>query len=325
MSLQIVIPVYNTAKYIDKCIASLLVNQEMYKKEDISILLVDDGSTDDSPEKIKTYVEQYEFIYSLTQENQGLSVARNNAIKQMKADYFMFLDSDDWVDFDRLMRLYYIAVSDNLDVLAYQLEYYNEENIKTGEKIKQKVPLDKVLTGRDVLLSGYQPSSACLFLYRTAFIKSSNLFFYPGITQQDVEFTVRLFLKAERVLFSDEIVYKYFRRSESVTTTKSKEKLEKYLKDSIIVAKQMRHNLETISDEQLKIIIEKNYNNVVWNLLWRFYKNKGEVEKSFKLLCLDLLGQEQLYPIKGALKTNFQKLSSLIMNRRWGFERIICK
>lgn len=323
MSLQIVVPVFNTEMYLDKCFASLLQGHHLFEEYKISVLFIDDGSTDDSLGKIKYYKKKYNFVDYISQSNQGSSVARNNAIRQMKADYFVFLDSDDCIDILKLIKLYHNAVSDRLDVLAYQLEYYNEKGLKTGEKIAQTVPLDKIMNGKDVLLSGYQPSSACLFLYRTEFIKSYNLLFFQGITQQDVEFTVRLFLRAERVLFSDEIVYKYFRRSGSITIPKLKEKLEKYLKDSIIVAQQIRYNLETVTDEQLRTIIEENYNNVVWNLLWRFWFKKDEVDKTFKLLCLNLLEEEQLYPIKGKLKTNFQKLSLLIINWSWVFKRIV--
>ena len=88
MKYSIIIPVYNTSKYLNKCIKSA-INQDY---ENIEIIIVNDGSTDDSLDIIKKYTKKYKNITLIDQKNKGLSVARNEGIKKATGDYFLLLD-----------------------------------------------------------------------------------------------------------------------------------------------------------------------------------------------------------------------------------------
>ena len=92
--LTVVIPVYNVEKYLKRCVESVLV-QEWHNYD---ILLVDDGSTDSSPQICDDYVKAYDFISVIHKENGGLSEARNTGISHAKGDYVYFTDSDDWLE-----------------------------------------------------------------------------------------------------------------------------------------------------------------------------------------------------------------------------------
>lgn len=318
MSLHIIIPVYNTETYIDRCFNSLIVEDSKYiKKYDISVLFVNDGSTDNSQMIINELQSKYNFVESITQENGGLSVARNTGIKHIQSKHYALLDSDDWLDMPKFCEVYKRMLEEKLDVIAFGLSYYNDNNEFTGHRANQNVEYNKICTGIDFLEQGYQPSSACLFIYDRDFIVKNKLWYFLGITQEDVEHTFRMMLAVKSAMFLETKVYKYFRRSDSDTMTRSKKRLEKYLSDSIIVAQQIAKNKETAqvkNSKKLLLLTEKTYNSVVWNLLWRFLSKPEELDTAFKLNCIKDLKEKKIYPIKGALKTKFQRQTRIIMN-----------
>jgi glycosyltransferase involved in cell wall biosynthesis len=319
MSLNIIIPVYNTSLYLEKCFNSLIIDDLKYINEiNAQVLFVNDGSTDNSLQIINKIKEKYSFVKVIDQKNSGLSTVRNNAIKKTDSDFFLFLDSDDRLNIKEIVHLYKKAQSDKLDLIYYGLEYFDENNVKTGVMAPQPVPFNKELSGKTILLSNYYPSSACLCLYNTEFIKKNELFFFPKISQQDVEYSIRLLIKAKKVYFTKSIAYEYFRRTDSITMSKDEKKVKKYLRDMIIVATQMSKNVNNNSlDAEMIKCVEENYNSVVWGLIWRFITKREEVDYEFKVECLNALKKENLYPIKGALRSTFQKTLSLMYNMEW--------
>lgn len=313
--LTIIIPAYNQANFLEKCIKSLTnsvdnkINDCIYE-----IIVVNDGSTDDTiliAEKLKL---EFSCIRIISQENQGLSGARNSGILHCQSEYIMLLDADDWLEISELERLLKITKENDLDLSSFSLKFYDENYNFTGNRPYHPMVYEKIDTGFSFLENGFQPSSACLFIYKTKFIKDNHLTFYPRISQQDVEFTLRLMLLAQKVYFSKAYIYCYYRHTGTITLPTTKEKLKKYLSDSIIVADQMSKNKENNLSKATQELIEKNYNSVIWNLIWRFITKPKEVDYGFKKQCLHQLKQKNLYPIKGDLKTNFQKLTTLFFN-----------
>jgi len=310
MTLSVIIPVYNTKEYLYRCIEPMVRNIV----KDIEVIFVNDGSTDGSLEILKNFEEKYDFVNVINQENQGLSVARNVGIRQAKGDYFILLDSDDWLEWENILKIHQIAVRKDLELVGFKLQFVNQNGEIIGVSDKHPLVYEKKITGKEAVVQGYHPSSACLFLYKTSFIIDNNLEFYKGIMQEDVEFTLRILLNANSVLFTDKIGYNYFRRSDSMTTTLSEERIEKYLLDSILVANEIKKYILQQNSEDVKHAIEKNYNSIIWNLLWRFIVHPQEISYKFKLKCIKKLKKCDLYPIKGSLKTSFQNKSRYFFN-----------
>lgn len=119
-----IVPVYNTEKYLKKCLDSL-VNQTF---DNFEIIIVNDGSIDKSSEIIKKYKEKYSNIKSIEQKNQGLSMARNNGVKKASGDYLIFVDSDDYIETNLLEEVDKV-IGDN-DILRFQIALIDENSDK---------------------------------------------------------------------------------------------------------------------------------------------------------------------------------------------------
>lgn len=315
VDLSIIIPIFNVEKYVTKCFNSITLNNNF----SLEVIFVDDGSTDSSLNIINQIAFKNEFVTVVSQLNLGLSGARNTGIKNAKGTFILFLDSDDWLNFDVIKNLLPLALTDNLDLLSFGLESFDDNGLSLGKRPKQLVEYNKIISGQQALVQGYQPSSSCLFLYKKSFLDVFNLRFHPRIAQQDVEFTTRIMLCAKKVYFSEHIGYNYYRHVGTISLPITTAQMQYYLTSATTVAFLIKKNLEAFNnlDNQVINAIEKNYNSVVWNLLWRFVMKPNEVNFIFKKQCIEDLEDKSLYPIKGRLKTNFQRVSRVFFNQYW--------
>ena len=117
--IDVIIPVYNVESYVSECIDSIL-NQTF---NNYRIILVDDGSTDNSGEICDKYSEQFEKITVIHQENQGLSGARNTGLNNSLSEYIMFIDSDDWIEYKTLEILYNAIIEEHSDIVCCKTIY----------------------------------------------------------------------------------------------------------------------------------------------------------------------------------------------------------
>lgn len=118
----ILIPVYNTSAYLKQCLDSIV--HQTYK--DLQVVVVDDGSTDDSWEICRQYAAQYSYVEVYHQENAGVAAARNNLLSHVKGEYLLFVDSDDWVEPDTVEYLYTVAHDHGAEVVACGMVKNNE-------------------------------------------------------------------------------------------------------------------------------------------------------------------------------------------------------
>ena len=131
--ISVIIPVYNVEKYLSKCLDSV-VNQTL---KDIEIIVVNDGSPDNSQKIIDDYTKKYKNIKSFVKKNGGLSDARNFGIKKASGKYIAFLDSDDYVTEDMYEKMYKKAISHNFDIVVCDLNYvYDDRIVKAYSNIK---------------------------------------------------------------------------------------------------------------------------------------------------------------------------------------------
>ena len=302
LMLSIIIPMYNAEKYIEECLDSIL-NSNLPKNL-YELVIVNDGSKDKSPEIAQNYAAKYSNVTYLTQENQGQSTARNYGIKTCIGEYVWCVDADDKLISEQLPKIIdALNEYENLDILAVQLQNVTEEGQYLDVECSQPtLEHNKVLSGVEAILSGYNPSSICALITKKQLFIDNNIFFVKGITHQDVELTYRLMPCAMKVVFSDIIPYLYIYHPNSTSKSMVPEKKIKYIKDDIYIINSFRRLALSFKDinPQLYSVIFNRSQNVLFGLVYSLYKNKKEGRKlGINSVIIDELKKKQLYPMKG--------------------------
>lgn len=229
--LSIIVPVYDVEKYLRKCLNSLL--DQKNSKEDYEVIIINDGSPDDSQIIIDEYVSSNSNFSCFIKENGGLSSARNLGIENAKGEYIFFLDSDDYVEKDSLKYLLDNLYNNEVDCLAFEYQEVNE----SGSILKKKVYYDNTNTiSSGEFLNKYTlvPNST-RYLFKRKIINDNNLRFTQGIFHEDEEFTAIFISYCSTIRYTDIMVYNYFQREGSIMNSNSVENNKKKINDSIIV------------------------------------------------------------------------------------------
>lgn len=245
MKLSIIVPVYNVADYLPKCLDSLLAQDLL--QNDYEIIVVNDGSTDNSGDIAQQYADKYANITLINQSNQGLSGARNTGIKHANGEYIQFVDSDDYLEENVLGGLMKQVEDDDLDVLRFNYENVNEngEIINPNKDPKHFVDFsNEVVDGLTFLNNKLGPACyAVQFIITKELFIDNNIIFKSGIYFEDVEWTPRMLLKASRVASTSAVAYYYLVREGSITKAVNKDKQRKVLEDKILLIQSMKEQL----------------------------------------------------------------------------------
>ncbi len=204
MKVSVIVPIYNVEKYLEKCLDSL-VNQTL---KEIELILVNDGSSDNSDKIIKKYVDKYKNIKYFEKENGGQSSARNYGLKHAKGEYIGFVDSDDYVSLDMYEKMYEKAISDDFDMVACDLNYiYPDKNMVVSCGIKEDTKdINKIY------INNYP--SVCNKIFKKELF--DNLLFKEGVWFEDVEFIYRILSRVKNAGVVHEPFIQYVQREGSV-------------------------------------------------------------------------------------------------------------
>ena len=205
---SVIIPVYDTAEYLEECIESVLAQTQ----KEIEIFLVDDGSTDGSLEIIDRYVQRYPFIYKITQQHEYQGTARNRGLKQARGRYVYFMDSDDAILPELFDTCYELCERMSLDYAifdAYGFRYdENDVELKVPDDIFDRRILgieDRVYSGPEFWNDFYN-SHGILYLcwlhyIRRDFLLKNELFYEERTYFEDNDWTLRMYLNAQRLYY----------------------------------------------------------------------------------------------------------------------------
>lgn len=213
MKVSVIVPVYNVENYLEKCLDSL-VKQTL---KDIEIIVVNDGSPDDSQKIIDKYVEKYDNVVGYKKKNGGLSDARNYGLKYANGDYISFVDSDDYIDSTMLEKMYLKAKKEKLDIVVCDnIEVYDDKFILKKSNFNYS---------KDVI-KNYIISTpmACCRLYRKSIFDVVK--FETGIYYEDLNLNPSLVKNTNKIGFLNEGLYYYVQRNNSIMNqTKFNDKL----------------------------------------------------------------------------------------------------
>lgn len=282
LRLSIIVPVYNVSKYLVKCLDSLL-SQDL-ESDEYEIIVVNDGSTDDSGVIAQQYADKYLNIILIEQENQGLSGARNTGIKLAKGKYIQFVDSDDFLEPNVLKTLVDKMSTDNLDILRFNYQNVNEQ-YEVYEPYKEHKPFvdyrDEVCDGLTFLTEklGYA-CYAVQFMIKSELLKRDENLFKVGIYFEDTEWTPRILTQANRATSTDLMVYNYLLRQGSITNSVSIEKKRKVLEDKFLLIEALKGQMADKSDRRwYEGMISATVVSILGYIVDNFYNEREEYLK----------------------------------------------
>ena len=221
---SVIIPVYNVEKYLRKCMDSIIVQ----KQNSIEIICVDDASTDSSYNILCEYqkkdnrIQIYQFL-----SNRGLACARNYGCQHAKGKYILFLDSDDRLSEDAIEYLLNIVNKKNYDIVFFGYKSLFE-NIDIQRHLSKKYP-DRILGfegewyGKELFCELFRNGGLALTawsqMYKKIFLQENKIEFIDGILHEDIPYTTKAFLSAEKVYYTDKICYFWLHRADSITSS----------------------------------------------------------------------------------------------------------
>ncbi|MDR2007401.1 MAG: glycosyltransferase [Alphaproteobacteria bacterium] len=220
--ISIIIPVYNVEIYLEKCLNSV-INQTL---TDIEIICINDGSTDNSLDILKKYEKLDRRIILINQENQGVSVARNNGLKIATAPYIMFIDPDDWLEIDAATVMYNAITTNECDLVQAKTHVHYEElyHLKDNDEsyFNSKPAGIYIFSSKDIL---QYPVPVWAKLWKKEIIDKHSINFPDGLYHQDHPFFWKYFIVSQKILVIENKTYNYLRRANSTISKAHKKNI----------------------------------------------------------------------------------------------------
>jgi len=238
---SIVVPVYNVEQYLENCLESI-VNQTY---DNYEVIIVNDGSTDNSQSIIDKYVSKDKRFKSYIKKNGGLSDARNYGVTKVKGDYLLFVDSDDSINRDLLLELNKVLDNGDVDLIKFGVNLIKSDN----EMEKVVCETKNNISGEEafrVMQNNSLFVTAWSYVYKYSFWKKNNFKYEIGRVHEDYGLTPYVVLKANRVSIIDYLGYNYYVRSNSIMNNNQRDKLLKKNEDSLYL---FDLNMKVISDD----------------------------------------------------------------------------
>lgn len=301
MKLTIVLTVYNKEQYLHRAFEHLL-NQEGVNHDDYEVIAVNDGSTDASAIIIDEYKNHDSRVRILTQDNQGLSMARNNGVDVAKGDYVWFVDADDTIAQDAVSLIFKAAKS-YADVLPIYARTCGINYIRNEISAEAK-------TGKDVLFGRKWQHCGVFYVFKRSFLMDNDLRFLPGIYHEDSEFTPRMLYAAKTIQVIPHVLYTVYRDPDGITQVPRAKRAFDYL----IVAERLSQFVIDNKETGTKIgkVINENIATDLNNAFAIICSNSKEAQKQLNTLFYDKRKQ-LLRPLRNAIQTKY-KLEAVLFS-----------
>ena len=291
---SIIIPIYNSEKFLDNCLKS--IQNQTFKN--FEVIMINDGSTDNSLAIINQYAEKDNRFYVISQKNEGVCVARNQGIKLSTGKYILFVDSDDSLEEHALEYLVQIIEKEKVDLVRTNFYYINNDTIKPNDEslsYKGKITLTQEMK-KNLIFEILDAKLNCflwaLFI-KKSLITQNHIYFGKDLyVHQDIDYYISLLNHASSIYFSDIITYCYF-------LNQNGSKHLKYYERNIHSILALYLVLKPKIDENLLPKLKA----LLFNLITSRFKKMYEYDKTtFKNVCYDLLNNETFLEILENMK-----------------------
>lgn len=307
--ISIIIPVFNVEKYLNEMIMSL------YKQtfRDIEIIIINDGSTDNSKNIIDQYLMQHTNIKYIEQKNSGVSVARNNAINSIEKEYTLFLDSDDYLDKNMLQLMYNKAKSTDADVTICGFKKVYESSF---EDYTFDVDEDLIYSANEVInmmlrleVYGYLWNK----MFKTEKLIKNGIYFEPNRLIQDWAPVFKQISLAEKIVFINKPLYYYRQRVNSNVHKKTLKKVDDYNSAVTNIVNYINDNNIIVDNNNYYFFIAQTQASQIIDCINANIKCDKKVYEKYKILDINILDVifNIKIPIKAKLKLILYKLKVL--------------
>jgi len=317
IKVSIVVPVYNTEKYLDKCLHSL-VNQTL---DLVEIIIVNDGSTDKSQMIIDEYLKKYpDRVKIFIKNNGGLSDARNFGIERASGEYIGFVDSDDYVNTNMFKNLYEAAISKNADIVEcdYKSFYYKKDEIvffepdcKTNKKYQDIIINESKSIIVDISDMAWNK------IYRKNLFIDYTIRFPKGLWHEDYATIPILISKAKKYALIDYVGYYYLQRENSITHSVSTKSLDVISGFNYTINEMKRLESYNIFEEELY----EKYKGLLVKIMFiiiKLKKNDYRIIRSKNVIDSMYLNSYEFYgKINDESSFYVRELSKAIINKNY--------
>ena len=247
MKLSIIIPMYNAENYILRCLDSLL-DQDLEKNK-YEIIIINDGSIDNSFSLVNSYAVKYSNILIINQKNKGVSIARNKGVKQAKGKYIYFVDADDYIASNVLELLLFYIDNNDLDILGFNTIETEKNNLNESVNIADLKNKElKVTSGVDYISQNNYQNPIWWYLINRDFLKASKVIFLEGVFLEGSIFTAQLICKAEKIAHVPLDVYRYVNNPDSTMRSSETKHYGKLIKDFEFIALEFEKLIRKINN-----------------------------------------------------------------------------
>lgn len=307
IQVSIIVPMYNVAHYLDECVNSLL-KQEINKE----IILIDDGSTDETYAIAEKYSQTYDFISLYHQTNSGQSSARNFGLKKAKGEYVFFCDSDDYIDNNSLDFLYKICKQNDLAFIRTGWKTHWTDGVVQNNVPPNSISIiNKCVDAKKFFLesiSSWYNVGPCNGIYCTSWLRNYGCTFPEGIQFEDNTFTLQVCLidtKAKVMLINYPFYHVRIRENSTTTEKVKPKKIYDILKNVELMN-------EFINSSIIDIDLQREAKRAVSSLIFTMTSYYYRVEKNYrkeliKVIPRKYLREAILYP-----QTKFQKMKVFV-------------
>lgn len=242
---SIVVPICNVGDYLEECLDSIV--KQTY--QNLEVVLLDDGSTDESGRIIDEYSKKYKIFKPIHQKHQGVASARENGVAAATGEWISFIDPDDYVKKEFIEDLLNTALKNEADIASCGLEAFAEEKDRVLKKSPEWPNRD--MSGRDMInetMLHKFPAYLPLNIFRASLFKDSKLKFPIGREYEDVAAKIKLLFYAKKISFLDKKLYFYRMRSSGITGKQFSKARYDDLTAAILDIRQFLEKTGTIKD-----------------------------------------------------------------------------
>lgn len=319
-SLSIIVPCYNVEKYLAKCLESII--NQTYK--DLEIICVNDGSSDRSLDIIENFAKKDCRVKVVNQKNQGISVARNEGVRNATGKYISFVDSDDYIDEETYESALKTIEETNVDMVCWgakvELADTSKINSKKINKAEKYHKIKKTGMFKDLEeVAKNVPYTVWNKLYKKDIILENRIEFPKGKCFEDNEFFLKYLISCKSVYCMGKSYYHYVQRNKSIMNSKDDMKLldRLYVFDNVLKYYDSKDKVDTFNS-----VLNDFFNAMFWNVL-----NNSVDKKSILSVVENIINQIDNSKLNNYIVSKIQtkgikSVAYIVGNKKLGFEKM---